>query len=168
MKAAHPVHREEIRRGHIYVAPPDNQLLLRPGRMEVVRGPKENGHRPAVDALFRTTAQAYGPRVTSEMPRSVIGRVDVDHVVSPAELPVLLARLVAQPVADKVESAPSATIRRLDGQELGRPAPIVCPACQGTLTETSEGDYQFSRQADIIRDMLLYESASSIPKPTGP
>lgn len=63
LRATHPVHDEPIARGHIYIAPPDNHLLLRPGFMEVVRGPRENGHRPAVDALFRTASWAYGPRV---------------------------------------------------------------------------------------------------------
>ena len=63
MSASHPLHGEPIRPRHIYVAPPDNHLLLRSGTMEVVRGPKENGHRPAADALFRSAATAYGPRV---------------------------------------------------------------------------------------------------------
>jgi two-component system chemotaxis response regulator CheB len=63
LPARHPVHRDAIEQGHIYVAPPDNQMLLRPGEVQVVRGPRENGHRPSVDALFRTASGAYGPRV---------------------------------------------------------------------------------------------------------
>src|SRR5262249_47029546 len=63
LPARHPLHDEHIAPGQIYVAPPDNHLLIRQGSMEVVRGPKENGHRPAADVLFRTAAAAYGPRV---------------------------------------------------------------------------------------------------------
>ena len=49
--------------GHIYIAPADHHLLVEAGgRMRVWRGPKENGFRPAIDPLFRSTARAYGPR----------------------------------------------------------------------------------------------------------
>jgi two-component system chemotaxis response regulator CheB len=54
---------ERIRPGRIYVAPPDRHLLLEPNRVRVTRGPKENRFRPAVDPLFRSAAQTYGPRV---------------------------------------------------------------------------------------------------------
>ena len=63
LPARHPLHGEKPEVGHIYVAPPDNHLMLEPGRISVVRGPRESGHRPAVDALFRTAAVAYGSRV---------------------------------------------------------------------------------------------------------
>lgn len=63
LPAGHAIHGEAVVPGRIYVAPSDTQLLLRNGYIEVVRGPKENGHRPSVDALFRTASLAYGPRV---------------------------------------------------------------------------------------------------------
>jgi two-component system, chemotaxis family, protein-glutamate methylesterase/glutaminase len=54
---------ERIAPGHVYVAPPDHHLLIEPGRIRLTRGPKENRFRPAVDPLFRSAAQTYGPRV---------------------------------------------------------------------------------------------------------
>lgn len=53
----------EIKHGRIYVAPPDHHMLVERGIVRVVRGPKENRHRPAIDPLFRSAALAYGPQV---------------------------------------------------------------------------------------------------------
>src|SRR6202008_2971080 len=49
--------------GRIHVAPPGFHLLLERERLAVVRGPRENRHRPAIDPLFRSAAWSYGPRV---------------------------------------------------------------------------------------------------------
>lgn len=59
----HPRDQERIQPGHVYVAPPDQHLLIEPGRIRLSRGPKENRFRPAVDPLFRSAVQVYGPRV---------------------------------------------------------------------------------------------------------
>ena len=53
--------RERLEAGRIYVAPPDHHLLIEPDRLRVTRGPKENRFRPAIDPLFRSAAQVYGP-----------------------------------------------------------------------------------------------------------
>jgi hypothetical protein len=63
LRARQAIHGEPIEHGRIYVAPPDNHLTIRPGSVQVLRGPRENGYRPSVDALFRTASVAYGPRV---------------------------------------------------------------------------------------------------------
>ncbi len=52
-----------IEYGRIYVSVPDYHLVLEPDRMRLVRGPMENRHRPSIDALFRSAAKAFGPRV---------------------------------------------------------------------------------------------------------
>jgi two-component system chemotaxis response regulator CheB len=63
LQVSHARHGEQVRAGHIYVAPPDRHMLLDNSLVKVVRGPVENGFRPAVDPLFRTAALAYGSRV---------------------------------------------------------------------------------------------------------
>jgi two-component system chemotaxis response regulator CheB len=54
---------EKIQSGRIYVAPPDNHMLIKPGLIRIIPGPRENRARPAIDPLFRTAAQAYRDRV---------------------------------------------------------------------------------------------------------
>lgn len=54
---------ELIRRGHAYIAPPGVHMLVESDRIRLVRGPRENRHRPAIDPLFRSAAATYGPRV---------------------------------------------------------------------------------------------------------
>lgn len=48
--------------GTIYVAVPDCHVQIDDGRLRVVGGPRENGHRPAIDPLFRTAAHSHGER----------------------------------------------------------------------------------------------------------
>ncbi len=63
MKAVHPQDGEVMKKNTIYVAPPDHHLLLDRDSISVKKGPKENRFRPSIDALFRSAAYSYGPRV---------------------------------------------------------------------------------------------------------
>jgi two-component system chemotaxis response regulator CheB len=61
LPAIHPQDGEKIQNGMVYVAPPDHHLLIDDSYVAVKRGPKENGFRPSIDALFRSAAYSHGP-----------------------------------------------------------------------------------------------------------
>jgi two-component system chemotaxis response regulator CheB len=61
LPALHPEDGTKMEDSHIYVAPPDHHLLVDDGYIAVKKGPKENGFRPSIDALFRSAAYSYGP-----------------------------------------------------------------------------------------------------------
>ncbi|GLC26763.1 chemotaxis protein CheB [Roseisolibacter agri] len=82
--------------GRVYVAPPDCHMIVDGDRLRLVRGPRENGHRPAIDPLFRSAARMHGGRVagvvlTGNLGDGSLGLAQVkDHggvaiVQSPAE-----------------------------------------------------------------------------------
>jgi two-component system chemotaxis response regulator CheB len=103
-------HDEPIVEGHVYVAPPDRHLLIRPGFLRVTRGPRENGFRPAIDPLFRTSAEAYGPRVIGVM----LSGGGNDGTLGLAAIRRLGGMAVAQdPTEATVSSMPESAIRNV-------------------------------------------------------
>jgi two-component system chemotaxis response regulator CheB len=56
------VHGAQLLPGTIVVGPPDYHLLVDGRSINLDRGPRVNGHRPAIDPLFRSAASWYGPR----------------------------------------------------------------------------------------------------------
>ena len=76
LPAAHVKDGEPIQPGRIYVAPPDHHVLLRTGHVHLSRGPRENGHRPAIDPLFRSAAREYADQGDRRGPLGRPGRRD--------------------------------------------------------------------------------------------
>ena len=62
LAAVHAKDNEPIEAGRLYVAPPDHHLLIARGKVRLSRGPRQNWARPAIDPLFESAAEAYGPR----------------------------------------------------------------------------------------------------------
>jgi two-component system chemotaxis response regulator CheB len=60
LPAEHAQDGAQLTAGRIHIAPPDCHLVVSDGVVNVGRGPKENGHRPAIDPLFRTAAAQFG------------------------------------------------------------------------------------------------------------
>jgi two-component system, chemotaxis family, protein-glutamate methylesterase/glutaminase len=54
---------EPFEPGRIYIAPPDNHLLVKKNKLLVTKGARENRNRPAIDPLFRSAAVTHGPSV---------------------------------------------------------------------------------------------------------
>jgi two-component system, chemotaxis family, protein-glutamate methylesterase/glutaminase len=65
-QAFHPKlaeHGEHLKTRRIYIAPPDNHLLIKERKMLVTKGAAENRYRPGIDPLFRSAAVSHGSRV---------------------------------------------------------------------------------------------------------
>jgi two-component system, chemotaxis family, protein-glutamate methylesterase/glutaminase len=63
LPVVHPPDRTRMRKGTVYIAPPDFHMLVERGVLRVIQGPRENLHRPAIDPLFRSAASYFGRRV---------------------------------------------------------------------------------------------------------
>lgn len=50
---------EPIEKDHIYVARPNQHMLVKEGKFKLGAGPEENRWRPSIDVLFRSAAVAY-------------------------------------------------------------------------------------------------------------
>src|SRR4051794_26929180 len=57
-----PANGEKIEADYIYIAPPNQHLLVKDDEVVLGQGPEENRWRPSIDVLFRSAAASYGNR----------------------------------------------------------------------------------------------------------
>lgn len=65
-------HGDPLRAGRIHVAIPDHHLLVDHHHVVLSQGPTEDGHRPALNALFRSVAVGFGPRAVGVLVSGVL------------------------------------------------------------------------------------------------
>jgi two-component system, chemotaxis family, protein-glutamate methylesterase/glutaminase len=175
LPARHPRTGQRLAAGEILVAPPDRHLLVKDSRVLLSQGPRQNGQRPAVDALFRSAALAHGPGVVavvlsgavddgtsgaaavaaqdgtvlvqdpgearvSSMPRSALAAVRRARAVPTALLGAAIADLVGRPAGAVTGPPDEGSVAMPAGPtsttDLGVPAALGCPECQGGMFET--------------------------------
>jgi two-component system chemotaxis response regulator CheB len=78
------------------------------------------------------------------MPASALEHVQVDRVAPLSELSTVVGELVRQPPGQWPEHLP-AGLSQMEGQRLGAHADVVCPNCQGVLTESQLAGFQVLR-----------------------
>jgi two-component system chemotaxis response regulator CheB len=58
-----PADGDRVEPGNVYLAPRDHHLVFAENVIRLNRGPQQHRFRPAVDPLFMSAAEVYGPRV---------------------------------------------------------------------------------------------------------
>jgi two-component system, chemotaxis family, protein-glutamate methylesterase/glutaminase len=167
LPVSYAVHGERIERGRVYVAPVDNHILLRDDRLVVVRGPRENGHRPAVNPLFRSAAQSFGPRVVAVVltgaldcgsagllmvkARGGLGVAQDPASAACSDMPRHAIETGAVEHVVKLEDVAPLLVSLVKtpvenprmANDLGEPPKpfsfVTCPSCHGSLTEKVDG-----------------------------
>ncbi|HEX9978952.1 MAG TPA: chemotaxis protein CheB [Flavobacterium sp.] len=168
----------ELRKGYLYIAPPEHQMMVKDDTIRINQGPHENRYRPSIDVLFRSAAVNYRNRVVGiiltgmlddgtsgmwaikrsggicivqdpseaqfpDMPRSVINKMDVDHLAPVADIPALVNEILDKPLppdkpvpyelkieADLTERMMS-DINQL--KAIADQSDFICPDCGGGL-----------------------------------
>jgi two-component system chemotaxis response regulator CheB len=122
--------------GTIFVAPPDHHLVVEDGHLALSHGPTENGHRPAVDALFRSAALTRGARVIGVV---LSGALD-DGTAGMVAIAARGGVTMVQDLDDALyQGMPGSVLRHLQADQVLPAADLgeAVRRCAGELVETT-------------------------------
>jgi two-component system, chemotaxis family, protein-glutamate methylesterase/glutaminase len=169
LQAIHPENGTPIEHGKIYVAPPDNHLILERDHIHLGLGPRENRHRPCINVTFRSAASAYGRRVagivlTGQLDDGTAGLWDIKRqggvviVQRPEDAAYPSMPLSALREVDVDYTLPVAEMGKLlerlsqedtnseVAPDVGVSEPklteFTCPDCRGTIWEVKRGGHR--------------------------
>jgi len=111
-------HLMPLRPGMVYAAPPDRHVLVVEDHVHLSAGPAENGHRPAIDPLFRSAAISFGPRAIGVV---LSGTRDDGAAGLVALATVGGATLVQEPADALYDQMPRNALEHV-------PSAVACPA----------------------------------------
>jgi two-component system, chemotaxis family, protein-glutamate methylesterase/glutaminase len=133
----------ELMPGKIYLAVPDHHLIVQGGRMRVIRGPRENRHRPAIDPLFKSAAVSHGPRVIGVI---LSGTLD-DGSAGLSLVKKLGGKAVVQDPSDAI--FPAMPLNAMNAIEVDHSVPLKdMPALLSRLAKESAGKPMDAPEAD--------------------
>jgi two-component system chemotaxis response regulator CheB len=158
---------EALRSGEILVAPPDRHLAIEDSHVALTVGPRENGHRPSVDVLFRSAAAQDehvvgvvlsgtrddgtaglavikangGGAIVQDPHEALYGGMPANAIANVHVDLVVPSDQVADAIVTMVNGEPPMA-RRLDNPGPnplpGLPVVTACPECGGVLSESGE------------------------------
>jgi two-component system chemotaxis response regulator CheB len=167
LDASHPTDGEEIKPGHIYVAPPDNHMLIEYGVVRLARGPRESGHRPAIDPLFRSAARSYGSGVVGVILSGVLD----DGTAGLAAVKAAGGRTVVQHPADALYPAMPESAIAYVGPEHVIEANAIAPLLAKLAGQAPPEAPGLQAEPEAVLEETLVasdRSASDAPQPGEP
>lgn len=160
MSVRHAQDGQPLRVGHAFIAPPDRHLIVRDGHLRLTTGPRENGHRPAIDPLFRSAARCYGDRVVGVV---ISGALD-DGCAGMLAIKLGGGWLIAQdPASADYSGIPSAVIEQVGVHDVVQASHLAALLEQRAAEhvpgrkrkETDIEDVPMPEQTDVEQDPEL-------------